>query len=1069
MLRSQSTLAELAGTVRSQDMAVLPGVMLTLTHRATGLERRVVTANDGTFVVSSLPLGEFTLKAELANFKTETRSGIELRSAERLQLDLILEVGNVDQQITVTDAPDLLKTANAEISEVISNQRVVDLPLNGRLFANLTQLSDNVVAEPRGTRGAALGQTGPTVAIAGQRGGHNMYFLDGVSVTDQYFNNLTVSPSIDSIQDFTIQKSIYAAEYGGKASATISASTKAGTNQLHGSAYEFLRNSAMDARNFFDGPVVPPLRQNQFGATLGGPIKKDRTHFFLSGEALRSRSALTSTFSLPQASVRTGDFSGLATVYDPLSTNPQTGRRVAFPMNQIPLVRLDTIAQTFLQKVPLPNAPGNVQNLLSASPSSNDNTQFTARIDHKLTEKDQLYARATYSNSNTFRPYGSTDLNETLVPGFGTSITTYTRNVAVNLTHVYSPALVQDFRFGALRVTGGQGLQNQGVDFAGATGLQGVTRDPSQVGFPAINLSNAYSSMGDPSEVVSRRNTSFDFFTNLSWNRGAHALKFGLYVFRLRFNPADAPNARGSFTFTPRFSSSAAGLSDGNAFADFLLGAPSTALSGIGQGEENGRTTWTHVYAQDDWRATRDLSLSYGLRYEINGQISDTSNRLSNIELGRFVVASDANGNIDPSAQALLPLIPVPVVTSQAAGYNPSLLSPSYARLAPRFGLAWKPFGSDKTVIRAGFGLFFNQWAYSVQTVLMLNLPFYFNKNVTTASDALVPILTTRNILLSPTNGTIGGAGMDSNFHPEYAESWNGSFQRMLSRNWVAEAGYFGSKVVGADDSTWNNIPVPGPGPVAARRPDPLLSGFRVVHWGGSSKYHSLTAKLEKRFTGGLAANVNYVWSKATDVASSPGPTFSESNYPQNVLNRSLDHALSSFDHRHRLAVSLTYELPFANHRSDWIGKTAGGWAVMGIGTYQSGAPFTVNLPNDNANIGAGPSQRPDLIANPNLGAQTPDHWFNTTAFVMPAPYTFGNAGRNVVFGDGLVNTDVSLVKRNRIRDKVALEFRAELFNVFNNTNFADAPGRIAFTPSFGRYFSANNPRQVQLALKLAF
>lgn len=1052
----QNTTAEIAGTVIGQDRLPLVGVELTITQPSSGLERRVTTDPQGNYAAPSLPVGEYTVRAEMPNFRTETRSGVILGVAERARLDFELAVGDLREEITVMDTAPLLRNTSAEVSEVIDNRRVVSLPLNGRRFTDLTLLSDNVVTEPRGTRGAALGQTGATVAIAGQRGGHNMYFLDGVSITDQYFNNLGVSVSVDAIQEFNIQKSIYPAEYGAKASAAISAATKSGGNAVHGSLYEFFRNSALDARNYFNGSQKPPLRQNQFGGTLGGPVRRDHTFFFLSAEALRERRSLTGTFSLPPAAVRSGDFSGLGAVYDPLSADPATGRRVAFSGNRIPLTRLDPIALAFLQKIPLPTTAGNVQNFSATPVSSNDNTQFTGRIDQHLSPSDNLFARYTHSDSKTFRPFGSSDLNETLAPGFGTFITTYTRNLALSHTHIFSPMLIHEVRFGLLRVSGGQSLENQGVDFARSAGLLGVTADPAKVGYPAMNFSGAYSSLGDPARAVSRTNTSFDVFSNTSWVRGSHTLKFGGYFYRLHFHPRDSPNARGAFTFTPRFSSSQAGLADGNAFADYLLGYPSSGQAGIGRGEENARTNWFHVYVQDDWRAAHNVTINAGLRYEFNGHLTETGNRLSNVQESRFVIASDDEGRIHPDAAALLPLIPVPWITSKDAGYHRSLLRPGYVRLAPRLGVAWSPGGSTNTVVRAGFGLFFNQWAYSVQTALMQNLPFYFNKNVTTATDALQPTLSMRDILQAPATGSIGGGGMDQNYRSEYAESWTFSIQKIIRTNWAVEATYFGSKIVGADDTTFYNIPVPGPGPIAARRPNPNLSALQIVHWGGYSQYHALSLKLEKRLSAGFSVNANYAWSKATDVASSPGPTFSENNFPQDVRFRKAEEALSSFDHRHRLALSFNWQLP-------------GGVSLLGFGTFQSGAPFTVNIPSDNANIGPGPAQRPDVLRNPNLAAQTPDHWFDTSAFVMPRPFAFGNAGRNITFGDGLTNMDLSVQKTLKVHEWLTLEMRGEFFNAFNNTNFSDAPGRIAFTPGFGRYFAAENPRQVQIALKLLF
>lgn len=1060
-VEAQTATGSILGTVTDATRAVLPGVSLTITRDGSGLVRRATTDSGGNYVFPSLPVGVYTIRAEMTNFKTRIRQGVVLQVGRRERVDLVMELGEVSEQITVTEEAPLMQTTNAEVSDVVENRQLVALPLNGRQFVDLALLSDNVVTVPGGTRGAALNQTGPGFAVAGQRAGHNMYFLDGVSITDQYFNNLAVAPSVDAMQEFNVQKSIYAAEYGGKASATVSSTTKSGTNELHGSLYEFLRNSGMDARNFFEGTEPAPLRRNQFGATLGGRIRTDRSFFFLNYEGLRERVARTRTFSVPSAAVRAGNLSGLGEITDPKTGQP-------FDNNQIPAGRLNPAAQAFLKNVPLPNIPGagEVQNLVASPTENNDQDQFNIRVDQLFGPNDSFFARFTYANMDTFRPFGSSALNETLLPGFGTSITTSTRNLALSETHIFNPTLVLETRFGYLRVTGGQESENQNVDFGGQNNIAGVTRDPRKFGFPTMNLSNAYSTMGDPTTLVSRRNNSFDYFANLSWIRGAHNLKFGTYIFRLRFNPQDSPNARGSFVFNGQFT--------GNSFADFLLGYPFTAQGGIGRGEEDGRTTWYHFYAQDDWRPTPNLTVNAGLRYEINGQVKETGNRLSGLELNRVVIASDSSGNINPDANALLAQIPVPYVTSEQAGYDNSLLRPSYRRYAPRLGLAWSPGGSTKTVIRTGFGLFFNQWAYSVQTALMKNLPFYFNKSVT--ADSFNPALDIENILNAPNTGSIGGGGVDYNFHTEYATSWTFSVQRSLASNLLAEANYFGSKVIGADDHTYLNIPTPGPGPVTDRRPDPALSSFQLLHWGGWAFYNSLSLKLEKRFSSGLSFNANYTWSKAMDVASSPGPTNSEYNFPQDVRNRRAEKALSSFDRRHRLVFSFSYDLPVGpnqhwNPASGWASKLLAGWTVKGLGTYQSGSPFTVNIPTDNANIGSGPVQRPDLLRNPNLnsGAQSPERWFDTAAFAMPAPFTFGDAGRNILFTDGTTNMDFSLSKKTALNETSDLEFRAEFFNLFNNTNFSGAPGRIAFTPNFGRYFTADNPRQVQLALKLTF
>ena len=1076
----QAGTGEISGAVRDSTGAALPGVRLTLTDRRTTYSREVVTTSNGSYVAAALGAGEYAIKAELTNFRTQIREGIVLQVGRQERVDLVLAVGDQSEVVTVQDSVSLVNSSNAELSEVIGTERIVNLPLNGRQFVDLTLLSANVFKAPRGTRGSALAQTGAAVLVGGQRAGHNMYYLDGVSVTDQYFNHLVAAPPVDAIQEFNIQKSIYAAEFGGKASATISAVIKAGGKAVHGTAYEFLRNDILDARNFFDSGKKPAYRHNQFGGAIGGPIRKDQTFFFVSYERLRARQGLTQTFSVPRPAARAGDFSGLAAIYDPLTTTP-SGSRTVFPGNRIATNRLDPVAIAFLGKMPEANLVGEAQNFLASPTLRNDDDQGVMRIDHRLTSKDNLFGRLYVADFDTFQPLGSGLLNESLVPGFGYYLTTHTKSIGLGETHVFSAGAVSEFRFGFLRVTGGQQSQNQGVHFAALNGVGGISPSADQTGYPSVSFSGAYSTAGDPANLFTRRNNSFDVLENVSLIRGPHSLKFGAYIFRLQFNPSESPNARGSFTFTPRYSSSAAGLGDGNAFADFLLGYPSSAQAGVGPGgSEYGRSTWSHFYAQDDWRIRRSLMFNFGVRYEINGKITDTQNRLSSIETDRFVIASDDEGRVNAFAGGLLGLIPGRYVTSKEAGYERSLQRPNYHHIAPRAGMAWEV--SDKTVIRAGWGLFFNQAAYNIQTALTENLPFFFNKSVNTAVTTLTPSLTTSTILSASGNGTSGGSSLDYAYRSEFADSWSFNLQRKLGREWALEVGYFGSHVTGADNSTYRNIPLPGPGAIDARRPNPLISAFKAIRWDGWSIYHSGTVKVERRLARGLSVNANYTWSKSIDDASDVGSTFAETNIPQDVRNVRAEKALSSFDHRHRVVFSFSYALPFSDRPgglshfdrpgglSHFGNKLVKGWTVAALGSAQSGAPFTVTIPTDNANIGAGPSQRPNLVGDPNATApRTAERWFDTSVFAMPSQFTFGSAGRNIVFGDNEVNVDLGLHKDTAVNDRARIQFRAEIFNLFNRTNFADVPGRIAFTPAFGRYSSALNSRQVQLALKLLF
>lgn len=1064
----QAGTGEIGGIVQDASGGRLPKAKLTIALETGGVMREITTGSDGIYMASALPPGRYSIKAELDNFHSLLRQGFELQAGRQERIDFTLEIGERSDIVTVDESVPLLRTTNAEVGEVIGSRRILDLPLNGRQFVDLTLLSDNVFRAPKGTRGSALAQTGSAVLVAGQRAGHNMYYLDGVSVTDQYFNHLVANPPVDAIQEFNIQKTLYPAEFGGKASATISAVIRSGTNTLHGSLYEFFRNEVLDARNFFDPPSKPPYRQNQFGTSLGGPIVRDNSFYFVNYEGLRTRQAQTQTFSVPTSQVRNGDFSGLAVICDPLSTSGD-GTRSAFSNNKIPVYRLDAAGAAFLQKMPLPNLPGQSHNLLATPVLSNDINQGIAKVDHRLSSNGNVFGHLYWANFDTFQPFGSSLLNETLVPGFGYYLTTHTKTITLGEIHSFYPNLVNELRFGFLRVAGGQISQNQGVNFAALHGLGGIAPALDQTGYPSVSFSGTYSTAGDPANLFSRRNNSFDVIDSMSWTRGANTLKLGAYIYRLQFNPSESPNARGTFTFTPRFTSSAAGRGDGSSFADFLLGHPSSAQAGVGPGgAEYGRSTWTHLHVQDDWRASRSLTLNVGLRYEINGKITDTQNRLSNVELNRFVIASDRSGRISSLAAPLLGLIPVPFVTSLAAGYHRSLQLPNYHHIAPRVGIAWS--ASKNTVVRAGWGLFFNQAAYNIQTALTENLPFYFNKSVNTAATTVTPTLTLSNILLAPANGTIGGSTLDYPYRSEFADNWSLDVQRALGSNWALSLSYLGSHVSGADNSTFRNVPLPGPGAIDPRRPNPLLSAFKAIRWDGWSIYHSGTIKLEKRMAGGLTLNANYTWSKSIDDASDVGSTFSETNVPQDVRNARAERALSSFDHRHRFVFSYSYTLPFGRGAHRLTENLFGGWRVTGLGSVQSGAPFTVTIPTDNANIGSGPSQRPNVLFDPNSNApHTAQQWFNAAAFQMPAPFTFGNAGRNIVFGPNEVSLDASLQKETGVTEHIRTQFRAEIFNITNHANFADAPGRIAFTPTFGRLTSALNARQIQLAVKVLF
>jgi carboxypeptidase family protein len=1035
----------------------------------TGFTAEQLTDVNGEFLLASLPVGPYTLSVEFDGFRPIRRS-ISLLIGQKIRLDFLLDVGSLAEEITITaDAAStsLIQTENAEVSDVIENRRILNLPLNGRQFMDLALLSDAVVKPPSGTRGSALQQAGNVVNVAGQRSGHNIYLLDGVKVTDEYFNNLVVSPSVDAVQEFKIQKSQYPAEFGGKGSALVNVATKSGTNELHGTLFEFVRNDKFDARNFFDDPnaPIPPLRQNQFGGTLGGPLRMNRSFFFVNYEGERIRRSVTKTFTVPTEAMRSGDFSGLPPIYNPVSTDA-SGRRTVFENNRIPEASIDPIARAFLLKVPMPNRPGTVQNLQASEGETTRMDQLNIRVDHQLSHQSSLFGRFSVFDVDVFQPFGTGQLNESLIPGFGRNVNTKTYNAAFSYSHFFSNDVLNEFRFGYLDVSGGQTSRNQGDNFAARTGLLGINPDPRDTGYPQMNFAGVASTIGDPTSFVFRRDKSFDVYENVLINLGRHKVKFGGSWFHLKFNPSDPDSARGNFGFTNRWTSSRAGAVDGNAFADFLLGYPTSATVGIGRGEEESRTNWLHTYIQDDWEPVSGLTINAGLRYEYNQHMREVENRLSAVDVPgrRFLIASGKDGKVSSAANPLLPLLPLPFVTTAEAGLDRSLLRPSYRRYAPRFGLAWTIPGIRETVVRAGYGIFLNQWAYSVQQAFARNMPFFVVKNVNTPADAFTPTMNTGNILTATTLGSLGGNTMDYDYRTEYTETWTLSFQHQLTSSTMFEIAYMGNRTIGADNGNVLNVPLPGAGPIDARRPIPQMSSIRTIRWNGWGTYNALTLRATKRLSSGLTFSGNYAWSKSIDDASDPGPTAYEQNLPQNVHNLDAEKGLSSYDHRHRFVSSFVYAVPGR-------GRVLQGWQLGGIATVQSGAPFTVVNGVDRANIGSGPAQRPDLVRNPNLprSQRDPQRWFDTSAFAQPAPFTFGNAGRNVTFAPGLSNIDMSLQRNFALQNEQRLEFRWEVFNVLNHPNF-DVPGRIAFSPDFGRIFStAESSRQMQFGLKFVF
>jgi hypothetical protein len=1065
---------EITGTLTDPTGALINRASVTATQLSTQQKHTVVASNAGQYLFARLPLGEYELTVEADGLKQVIQRGISLHGGDHARRDFSLELGIQSETVVVEPTPALMQVESAELKDVIENQRVLGLPIRDRQFLQLTLLSPGVVNPPGGTRGDSLQQTGKLINVLGNRTGHNLFLVDGVSVTDEYFNNVALSPSPDDIQEFNLALTDYSAEFGGKSGGVINVLTQSGTNHFHGSLYEFFRNSFSDAKNYFTPVGIgTPLYGDQFGVAVGGPIAKTKTFFFVNYDGQRLHQAQSQLFSVPTPAERAGNLAGLTAVHDPITKAAIVGNNLSNDPSFNPASPSTAAALAILNLLPQPTGSGNTSNLRTVGRQTINMDQFNARIDHRISPADTTFVRASYFSPDEIDPFGSSVLNEALLPGFGRILKTPSISVAAGETHTFSANLINELRLGWLTVSGGQKDPNVGNPFAAKYGLQGTTTSLSDIGYPQFNLNGLFSTIGTATGFNTRLDRDFEIFDNVSYHRASQEFTFGGYFFHLAFHPTFPNNARGIYTFNGSYS--------GNALADFLFGYPSQGQVGIGEAAENAHTDWAHIYFQDNWQINPRLKLDAGLRYECNANLVANSNQTSDIDLStgtaRFVLAGDPS-SLTGSAATLASYAAVQspslaIVSTSQAQWNQSLLTTKPVRLSPRIGAVWQVPGRGQTVLRAGFGVFTNPAAYSVLQNLAENIPFFLNKTVNNAIGT--PTFNTVAILTANPNGAIGANGVNHDFKIEYNEVWNLSLQTALSQHSTFSIKYVGSRTVHADSSTAVNLPTAGAGAVQARRPSPNLNSFTTIRWDGWADFHGLTFQLDTRKFHGLALDASYTWSHSIDDASDAGATNAEFNLPQNIYahNLSVEKASSSFDHRNRFVGNLLYELPFGKGTHGWVSSVADGWQAGGLLIVQGGAPFTVNLgaANDVANVGlvnGNNLERPNVSGSPNNGPRTAQQWFNTSIFSLPATYSFGNTPRNSVIGPGLIDFDASLQKVWPLREAMSLQFRADAYNLPNHPNF-NLPGRIFGASNFGVASSALDPRQMQFAMKLIF
>jgi hypothetical protein len=1040
---AQNVTATISGGVKDQSGAVVPGVKVTASNTATTASRSVVTNDRGEFVIPLLSVGTYSAIAELPGFKTEVRDGLILQVDQRVTINFELQVGQLSERFVVIEQQSLAQAETSDIGAIIENQRVVQLPLNGREFEKLALL----------VPGAIKSDFRGTLTFAGSRG-TTAISLDGIDMIDTVTNTPVLRPSVDAIQEFKVQTSRYSAELGRVSGGQVNVTTKSGSNQIHGTAYEFFRNNVFDAKNYFEpaDKEIPPYRRNNFGVTIGGPIVRDQTFFFVNYEGLRLNQSITKTASVPSAAMVAGDFSELSTpIRDPLTGQP-------FPGNVIPQSRINSIGQAIANFYPKPNLGTAVRSFVSSPVDTRRIDQGTFRVDHRLTDRNSIFARYTVSDDSELDPFdvfsGITNL-----PGYGRIDDQFGSSISVVDTHVFSSSMVGEFRLGYNRFSQFRAQEAYKENIPAQLGIPGTSKDPIDWGYPTV-LVTGFDTIGKTNTPTDRQDNTYQGVAAITYTRNNHTFKFGSDAQWFQSNRLNNGSSRGVFNFSGQYS--------GNALADLLLGYPRQTSRALGD-SRHPHATWAFShYFQDDWKVTSRLTLNLGIRYDWQTDVIAANDRQSsfNPETGFIEITGGPSTRRDISRPDLY--YPELAVLAQSIKMvdvgRRNLVTYDKNDIAPRFGLAFRILDQDRLVLRTGYGIYYNQALLAAPG--WKNYPYFVNQ--TFNANATVP-----NISISdPFPGSLASSTVSPSSLPYrdrtmYVQQFNLGLQYQPLRDVLVDVGYVGSKTTHVGESRNINQPLPAAtGSVASRRPYQGFGNISLSSNSGSAHFDSLQVKVEKRSSRGLTVMGSYAWSKSMANSSlNPGQP---ENYNRGVTGSNVPHLLT---------ISSVYALPFgANNRffpnaprvADWL---ISGWELSGIWTVQSGSPFTPRIRADNSNTGSGGSDRPNLVGDPVLPSdqRSPNRWFNTSAFAIPSRGTFGNLGLNTLVGPGVNNLDFALMKRNRISEGMSLQFRVEAFNLANHPNFA-LPNSDVDSTQFGQIFeTVGFSRQLQFGLKLIY
>ena len=1064
--------------------APVPGVTVTVTNVDTNQQRVVVSTSEGAYAAPSLAPGVYRVDVELTGFKTIRQEGVRLSTGEKSRIDFVLAVGQLQEQVTVSADASILRVETASLGTVVEHEQVVQLPLNGRTFILLAGLAP----------GVALPPNSQLPRINGGRPRTNEYLFDGISVLQPEPGQVAYFPVIDAIQEFKIESNSPPAEFGRFNGGVINLTTKAGANVFHGAGFEFLRNEDLNARNFFQStnPVKPEYRRNQFGGTLGGPLVRDHTFFFVDYQGQRQSIGRTVISTVPTVLQRQGIFTEaiggrVPVIYDPATTVGSS--RSPFPGNTITTNRMDPVALDLLQRYPMPTSSGTANNYNRTASEIDDQDQWDVRIDHKFgSNRDQAFARLSYFRDGFIPVTPLTDGSGVTSGTLGPQDTAAWA-FASNYQHTFSNNVLNELRIGDTRRAVTRAAAQLATSAGAALSIPGI---PSTARFPntlPTFLIGGYQQLGSPANTASDFNTGVtEVADSLTWLKGRHTLKMGMDWRWERLNVVQPPSPTGQFTFNAVGSDLPGVANTGTPLASFLLGQVQLFSIDLQQGPIQERAHFQEYFIQDDWKISDRLTINPGLRYtlnfpsnEINGQTAVFNLQTQQLEY--------------PGTDPVRPL--------------------KKGNFGPRLGGVYRV--TDKTVLSAGYGMVWIEMAGITTPFTTPTFPFLQTVSQR-ALDTISPAFVLQNgptvapIAPTPTAGLGQGVfAVDNTVGSGYVQQWNVSVQRELTTNTTVEVSYIGSNIthVGIPDTNLNQLSVSqlalgaalnqrvtnpyfGIVPRSSSLGDPTIPMAQLLkpypayttvslyrNNVGTTRYQGLALSLRQRLSRGLSYSVAYTRSKLVDDASSvfdasilTGPI---ANYPvADSFNRALERDYSTGDIPHVFASSAVWDLPAGTGRANQLhgvlGALANDWSVTALVTLQSGVPVAVTqTTNFNAFAGYG-VQRPNLVGDPTLPAdqRTASQWFNTAAFTIAPQFTLGSASRNPVRGPSYRDVDLALMRRIPVGARQAIEVRAEVFNLFNTVNFG-APNAVAGAANFGTITTALDPRVAQLALKLLF